>query len=63
MIKCPQHVKEDVMTPLEKQLFVALKHTLDGYIREVHASGDAEVINNDSIVKRARAAVKAAMEG
>ncbi len=51
------------MTPLEKQLFVALKHTLDGYIREVHASGDAEVINNDSIVKSARAAIMAAMEG
>ncbi len=51
------------MTPLEKQLFVALKHTLDGYIREVHASGDTEVIHIDSIVKRARAAIKAAMEG
>ena len=51
------------MTPLEKQLFVALKHTLDGYIKEVHASGNAEVIHIDTIVKRARAAIKAAMEG
>ncbi len=51
------------MTSLEKQLFVALKHTLDGYIREVHASGDAGVINNYSIVKRARAAIKAVKEG
>ncbi len=51
------------MTPLEKQLCVALKNTLDGYIREVHASGDTKVIHIDSIVKRARAAIKAAMEG
>ncbi len=50
------------MTPLEKQLLEALKDTLDGYIREVHASGDAEVINIDNIVRQARAAIKAATE-
>ncbi len=51
------------MTPLEKQLLRALKNTLDGYIREVHASGNAEVIYIDRIIIQARAAIKAATEG
>ncbi len=50
------------MTPLEEQLLMALKDTLDGYIREVHASGDAEVIDIDRIVIQARAAIKAATD-